>query len=182
VKDLAAFGEESTNVSASIHGASKNLGVLMSRLRLADKSFENASQGDSFLHCAAVRGWGESRQVERQVVFDRGRGLYGLDFEGCADVGQRAGAERQRLWVVRLPSLVFAAEVERARVLEVRWQDDRLVTGLARQLYTEVPRVEGHEGKLQVLGNEVFLSKGIEAIDGVPESSSVADVFPCEGR
>jgi hypothetical protein len=80
VKDLATFGEESTNVSASIHGARENLGMLMRRLRLADESFENASQGDGFLHCAAGRGRGESLQVERQVVFDRGRGLYGLDF------------------------------------------------------------------------------------------------------
>lgn len=182
MKDLAALGEESTNVSTSIHGASKNVGMLMRRLRLADESFENASQGDGFLHCAAGRGRGESLQVEWQVVFDRGRGLYGLDFEGRADVGQRAGAKRQGLWVMCLPSLVFGTEVERAGVLEVRGQDDGLVASLTRQLYTEIPRVEGHERKLQVLGDEVFLGKGIEAVDGVPESASVAHIFPCEGR
>jgi hypothetical protein len=48
-------------------------------------------------------------------------------------------------------------------------------------LYTKIPGVEGHERELQVLGDEVFLSKGIEAIDGIPESSSVADIFPSEG-
>lgn len=81
-----------------------------------------------------------------------------------------------------LPSLVFGAEVEGTGVLEVRGEDDGLVSGLTGQLHTKIPRVECHEGEFQVLGDEVFLGKGVEAIDGVPEGASIADIFPCQGR
>jgi len=79
-----------------------------------------------------------------------------------------------------LPSLVLGTEVKSARVLKVRRQDDGLIAGLAGQLDTEIPRVEGHEGKLEVLADEVFLGKGIETVDGIAESTCRADMLPCQ--
>lgn len=82
--------------------------------------------------------------------------------------------------MVLLPTLVFGAQVERARVLQVRGKDDRLVAGLTRELDTQVPRVERDEGELEVVGLEVFLGELVEAGDGVAEGASVPDVFPRE--
>lgn len=113
-------------------------------------------------------------------MFDGGGGLDGLHLESSADVGKRAGAKRQRLGVMGLPSLVLGTEIKSARVLKVRRQDDGLIAGLAGQLDTEIPRVEGHEGKLEILANEVFLGKSVETVDGIAESTCRANMLPSQ--
>ena len=77
-----------------------------------------------------------------------------------------------------LPSLIFGAEVKGARVLEVWWQDDGLITSLTWQLNAKVPRIQCHKGKLKVLAKEMFLSKIVKGVDGVAKSSSLANMLP----
>jgi hypothetical protein len=143
----------------------------MSGLGLANKTTEHAGQGHSFVHSTARRSWGQSLQVERKVVLDRGGGLDGFNFEGGTNVRQRARAEGKGLGVVGLPSLVFGAEIKSARVLKVRRKHNGLVAGLARQLNTEVPGIQGHKGEFQVLRQQVFLGKRIESVDSVTEAA-----------
>ena len=81
-----------------------------------------------------------------------------------------------------MPALVFGAEIERARMLQIRRQDHGLVTGRTWKLHPEVPAVKRDEGKLQVLGEQVLLGKGVEAVDGVTESASVPNLVPSERR
>ena len=83
--------------------------------------------------------------------------------------------------MVCLPTLVLGAKVECARVLNVRRQYDGLVTRLAGKLDTEVPRIEGDECELEVLGGDVFLVEIGEAVDCVTEGTCVADLVPGEG-
>lgn len=109
--------------------------------------------------------------MEGQVVLDWRRGLDRLDLQGGTDVGQRAGAEGQRLGMVCLPSLILGTKVEGAGVLEIRGQNDRFIPSLSRELDTQVPGVEGHEGELEVLAEKVFLGEGVKAVDGIPEGS-----------
>lgn len=180
VQDLAALSQEGTDVGPGIHRTGKNLGVLVRGLRLADQTAEDTGEGDGLLHGAAGGSGSQSLQVERQIVFDRSGGLNGFNLESGADVGKRAGAKGQRLGVMGLPSLVLGTEVKGARVLEVGRQDDGLVAGLAGQLDTEIPRVEGHEGKLEVLADEVFLGKSVETVDGIAESTCRADMLPSQ--
>jgi hypothetical protein len=92
---LAAFGEESTHIGSRIHWASEDFGMFMSRLRLANKAFENARQSDGFLHSPSRRCWGKCLQVERQVVLDWGRRLNRLHLESSADIGKRARTKWQ---------------------------------------------------------------------------------------
>jgi hypothetical protein len=70
--------------------------------------------------------------MEGQVVFNRGGGLNGFNFEGGTDVGERTRAEGQRLRVVSLPSLILGTKIERSGVLEIWGKNDRLVSGLTR--------------------------------------------------
>jgi hypothetical protein len=181
VKDLATLRKEGTDIGPGVHGLGEHIGVLKLGLRLADEATEHSCKGNGLFHSPPWRGGGESLQVEGQVVLDGGRRLYGLDLEGSADVGQGAGTKRQRLWVVGLPALVLGAQIECARVLEVGGQDNGLVAGLAGQLDTQVPRVEGDKGELVVVGNNVFLGEAVEAVDGVAERAGIADLVPGEG-
>lgn len=181
VKHLAPFGQESPNIGVCIHGPSENLGVLMGRLRLADQAAQHTGQRDRLLHGTAWRGGGQCLQMEWEVVLDGGGGLDGLDLEGSADVGEGAGSKGQGLGVVGLPALVFGAQVEGARVLQVCGQHHSLVSGLAGQLHTQIPRIQGHKGKLEVLVGQVFLGEGIESGDGIAEGTCGADVFPGQG-
>lgn len=119
--------------------------------------------------------------MEREVVLDRGGRLNRLYLKGCTDIGQRAGAERKRFGMVLLPALVLCTQIERARVLEVRWENYGFVTSLTRKLNTEIPRVKRHEGEFQVIRQQVLLSKGIEAVDSIAECAGVADMLPCQG-
>lgn len=181
VKNLAALSQEGPDVGVSIHGAGQDLGVLVRRLRLADQAPEHTGQSDRFLHGTARGGGGQGLEVEGKVVLDGSGRLDGLDLESSADVGEGAGAEGQRLGVVGLPALIFGAEVEGPRVLQVCGQDDGLVTSLAGQLHAQIPRIQRHKGKLKVFAGEVFLGESIESGDGVTESTCGADVFPSQG-
>lgn len=82
--------------------------------------------------------------------------------------------------MVRLPVLVFGAEVKRARVLEVGGKYDGFVTGFSRKLDTEIPGIEGDEGKFIVLRYQVLGCEGVEPIDGVTECASVSYMLPGE--
>ena len=180
VQDLAAFRQKGAHFSPGIHGPGQDLGVLMRGLRFADQTTENAGQGDGLLHGTTGRGGSQSLQVKRQVVFDRGRRLDGFDFECGTDIGQRAGTKGQRLRVMGLPSLVFGPQVKGARVLQVGREDNGLVAGLAGQLHPEIPRIQGHKRKLEVLADQMFLGEGIEPVDGITEGTCRTDMLPCQ--
>lgn len=79
-----------------------------------------------------------------------------------------------------MPPLVFRAEVKGTRVLEVRRQNNGLVTGFTRKLDTKVPRIERDERKVKVLRGQMFSSESIEAVDCISESARVANMFPCK--
>jgi HD superfamily phosphodiesterase len=65
-------------------------------------------------------------------------------------------------------------------VLKIWGKNDSLVTSLTGQLHSEIPRIQRHKGELEILADEVFLGKGIEAVDCVTEGTCRADVFPCQ--
>ena len=181
VEDLAALREESTDISASIHWAGEDIWVLVSWLRLVNQATKNAGKSNGLLHSTAWRRWSQRLEVEWKVVLNWGGGSDWLDLKSSADVGKHRWAEWERLRVVLLPSLVLSAEVEGAGVLEVWWEDNSFVAGLARKLNTEVPAVEGDEGELEVLRGQVLVGKRIEAGDSIAESARIADVLPSEG-
>jgi hypothetical protein len=79
-----------------------------------------------------------------------------------------------------LPALVLGAQVKGARVLQVRRQHHGLVTSLSRQLDAEVPGIEGDKDKIEVLGREMLIDKGIEPIDGVAETAGGPNMLPGE--
>ena len=151
VEHLAALSKKGSDVGAGVHGTSEDVGVFLRGLRLADQATEDSGKRDSLLHGAAWRSWGKSLQVKGEIVLDGGRRLHGLDFESGTDISQGARAEGQRLGMVRLPALVLGAQVKGARVLQVRRQHDGLISGLARQLHTEIPRVQRDKGKFVIL-------------------------------
>ena len=182
VKDLATLGKEGPDIGVSIHGTSEDLGVLVGWLGLADQAPQHTRQGNGLLHRATRRGGCQCLQVEGEVVLDGGGGLNGFNLEGGADVGERAGSKGQGLGVVGLPALIFGAQVESTRVLEVCGQHDSLVTGLAGQLDTQIPRIQGHKGKLELLAGEVFCGERIESGNGITESTSGANMLPSERR
>lgn len=120
--------------------------------------------------------------MERQIVLDRRACLDRLDLQGGTDVGEHGRAEWQRLRVVLLPSLVLCSQIKGPRVLEVGREHDSLVTSLTRKLDAQVPGVEGDEGEVEVLRGQVLCSKGIEAVDGIPEGARITNVLPGERR
>ena len=93
VQDFATLGEESPHVGTSIHGTGEDVGVLLRRLRLADKTTKDSGQGDSLFHRTTRRGGCKSLQMEWKVVLDGCRGLDGFDLESGTDVRQGAGAK-----------------------------------------------------------------------------------------
>jgi len=76
--------------------------------------------------------------------------------------------------------LIFDAKVKGARMLKVGRKDDGLVAGFPRQLDAEVPGIEGNEGKLKVLGQDVLVRELVEPVDGVTEGASVPNMLPSE--
>jgi hypothetical protein len=50
-----------------------------------------------------------------------------------------------------LPSLVFSSQVESTRVLEIRREDNGLVTSFARKLDPKIPGIESNENEVEVL-------------------------------
>ena len=80
-----------------------------------------------------------------------------------------------------LPSGILGSEIEGTGVLKISWEDDGLVSSFTRQLNTQVPSIECHEGELQILRDEVLLSKVIKPRYGVAEGSSVPNMLPSQG-
>lgn len=181
MKDLAALCQEGANIRSCVHGTGQDFGMFMRGLRLADQTSEDSGQRDGFFHGPPRRRWRQCLQMERKIVLDWRGGLDRFDLEGSADIGQGAGTKRQRLRVVGLPSLVLGTKVKGARVLQVRRQNDGLVSSLTGQLYAEIPGVEGHERELEILGDEVFLGEGIKPVDGIAEGPCIANMLPREG-
>ena len=81
-----------------------------------------------------------------------------------------------------LPVLVFRTEIEGAGMLEVWWQDDRLIPGFAGKLNSQVPGIESDKGELIVLRQEVLVGEVVDAGGGVSESSGVPHMLPGECR
>jgi hypothetical protein len=119
--------------------------------------------------------------VKGQIVFDRSGGLHGLYFQGGADIRQRTGCKGQRLGVVSLPALVFGAQVEASRVLQIWGQYNSLITSFSRQLNTQVPGIEGDKSEFQLLLKQAFLRESIDAVNGISEAACVADLVPGQG-
>ena len=178
VQHLAALREESTDICAGIHGASEDIRVFVGRLRLANQTAKDSCKSDGLLHGTARRSGSQGLQVERQVVLDGSRRLDGLDLKSGTDVGQGAGAKGEGFGVVSLPSLVLGTQVEGARVLQVRGEDDGLVASLTGQLDAEIPRVQSDKGKLVVVLGEVLLGELVQTVDGIAERACIADVLP----
>lgn len=80
--------------------------------------------------------------------------------------------------MVLLPSLVLGAEIEGSRVLQVWRKHHSLVSSLSRQLHAEIPGIKREEDEVLILRGKLFGSKRVESVDGVPESTSVPDMFP----
>ena len=180
VQNLTPLREESANVGAGIHWFCEHVGVVLRRLGFADESSEHACKCDCLFHSPPWRGRSEGLQVERQVVLNRRRRLHRLNLKGSADIGQGTGAERQALGMVRLPALILGAQIKSTRMLQVGGQYNGLVTGLTGQLHSKIPAIKGDESKLKVLGQEVILGKGVEAIDGVAEGACITHLIPCQ--
>ncbi len=110
-----------------------------------------------------------------------------FDLKASTDGGEIRGAEREGLWVVRLEGLVLATKTEENWMLKVRRENDALVTSLAGQLYTQVPRHESDEREgrsvtwVSILGSEIVLCVGVECENGSAEVSGIADVLPGQG-
>jgi hypothetical protein len=83
---------------------------------------------------------------------------------------------------VLLPSLILGSKVEGAGVLEVWWENDRLVPSLAWKLNPNVPRIKRDKREFEILGYDVFADICIDLRDGIAERSSVSNVLPREGR
>jgi len=114
-------------------------------------------------------------------MLDRSARLDGLNLEGGTDVAKHRGPKGKRLGVVLLPSLIFGSEVKSTGVLEIGRQNNGLVSGLAGKLNAKIPRVEGDENKVEVLGRKVFVGKRIEAVNRIPERSGISYMFPGQG-
>lgn len=181
VKNFTSLRQESTNIGSGVHWTGQDIGVLLGGLGLANQTPQDSGECNGLLHGTAGRSRSQCLQMKGEVVLDGCAGLDGLDFKSRTDVGEHRGAERQRLGVVLLPALVFSAEVEGSRVLQIGGEDNSLVTSLAGKLNPEVPRIESDKGKVEVLGGQVLGSKSIESRDRISKGSRVSDVLPSEG-
>lgn len=87
-----------------------------------------------------------------------------------------------------LEGLVFLTQAKENRVLQVAWQNDALVTSLARHLHAQVPWHESNEGeswgvvRISVLGDQMLLGEGGEGFDGITKVARVADMLPGQCR
>ena len=115
-----------------------------------------------------------------KVVLNRGRRLDGLDLQGRTDVGEGARPEGQRLGVVLLPALILGTQIKGSGMLQVWGQHHGFVPCFSRKLDTEIPRVQGDERELEVIGKQVFLRERIEAVDRITKRTSGADMFPSQ--
>lgn len=87
---------------------------------------------------------------------------------------------------MRLESLVLPSKTKEHRMLKIGRQDDALVPGLAWQLHTQVPRCQRYECKgwvgtrTGVLWNKMLGGVSVKSVNGVAETASVLNVFPCQ--
>lgn len=84
--------------------------------------------------------------------------------------------------MVLLPALVFSSQIEGARVLQVGRQHNCLVSGFSGELNSEVPSIQSNEDKVEILGRQVLGSKRVESSDGIPKSTGIPNMFPCQSR
>ena len=66
-------------------------------------------------------------------------------------------------------------------MLQVGWQDNRLVASFSWQLNSQIPCVEGDEAEFQTFGEKVLLSKRVETVDCISEGTCILDMVPREG-
>jgi hypothetical protein len=66
-------------------------------------------------------------------------------------------------------------------MLKVGREDDGLVSCFTWQLNTQIPRFERDKSELEVVSDQMFLGKLVEAVDSVTEGACVLDVLPGEG-
>lgn len=84
--------------------------------------------------------------------------------------------------MVLLPALVFSSQIEGARVLQIRRQHDCLVAGFSRELNSEVPSIQSNEDEVEILGRQVLGGKRVESGNGIPKSTGISNMFPCQSR
>ena len=180
VEDLTPLRQKGTNISTSIHRASKDVRVLMGRLRLANKTPQHPSERHGLLHCPTRRCGSQGLKMEREIVLDRGARLHGLHLERRTDVREQRRAKGERLGVVLLPALILCSEIKGSRVLKVRRKDHSLVTSFPGKLDTKVPSIQSDENKVETLGSQVLIGKRIEPVDRIPKRSGISYVFPCK--
>lgn len=112
-------------------------------------------------------------------MLDWGAGLDWLHLESGAYIRKHRWAERQRLGMVLLPSLVFSSQVEGPRVLHIGGQNNRLVPSFAGKLDSEVPGIEGNEDEVEVLGRQMLCSECVEPRDSISKGTRVSHMLPC---
>lgn len=120
--------------------------------------------------------------MKRQIVLDWGARLNWFDLESGTNVGEHRGAKGKALGVMLLPSLIFCSEIECARVLQVRGEDDGFVAGFSRKLHTKIPGIKGNKNEIKILGSQVLGSKRIESRDGVSKGTRVSNMLPSQRR
>lgn len=67
-------------------------------------------------------------------------------------------------------------------MLQVRRQHNCLVSGFSGELNSEVPSIQSNEDEVEVLGRQVLGSKRVESSDGIPKSTGIPNMFPCQSR
>ena len=72
------------------------------------------------------------------------------------------------------------AEVEGTCMLQVIRKYDSFVAGFSGKLHAQIPGIEGDECELKIVGGDVFMDEGVEAVDSVFESTSATNMFPSE--
>lgn len=108
-----------------------------------------------------------------------------LDFQCSTNVGERGGSKGQRLRMVLLPSRILTSKFKTFWMLKVSWQSDCFITRFTRDLNTQIPSVQ--RDKSECLGGteDVFLDKGVDALDRFSKTSRILDMIPrqsCRAR
>lgn len=86
--------------------------------------------------------------------------------------------------MVGLEGLILVAKTEEDRVLEIVWEHNVLVVGLARHLHTEVPRHQRDVGEgrrvvwTRAFVDEVLRGVVAESIDGLAEGAPNTNMVP----
>lgn len=111
-------------------------------------------------------------------MFNWRRRLHRFHFKGCTDIRECTRAKRQRLGMMRLPTLVFGTQVKSSRMLQIWGENDGLVPRFTRQLDPQIPGIKCHKSKLEVFREKVFLGEGVEPCDCISECTGVPNLVP----